>query len=69
MDGIKVLHMSVSIGEEQFYDNSVENLVQAIKRIHKSFAPEVNFIPEIAFLSNVSPNEISEKLDEFLEQN
>ncbi len=68
MDGIKVLHMSVSIGEEQFYDNSVENLVQAVKRIHKNFAPEISFIPEIAFLSNVSPDEISEKLDEFLDQ-
>lgn len=69
MDGIKVLHMSVSIGEEQFYDNSVENLVQAVKRIHKNFAPEVNFIPEIAFLSNASPDEISGRLDEFLDQN
>lgn len=68
-DGVKVLHMSVGMGEENLYDNSVQNLVQAVKSIHEKFAPEVVFIPEIAFLSNVSPEEISEKLDEFLEQN
>lgn len=69
LDGIKVLHMSFCIGEEVAYDNSVENMVQALKIIHKSVAPEVTFIPEIAFISYRPVDEISNKLDQFLDQN
>ena len=67
-DGVTVLHMSVSIGEEVFYDGSIEKLVQAVKRIHESYAPEVIFIPEIAFSSYTPIDEINEKLDIFLDQ-
>lgn len=68
-DGVKVLHMSVSIGEEAFYDNSVEDLVQALKRIHQGFAPEILFVPEIAFLSYTPIEETGEMLDKFLSLN
>lgn len=69
MDGVKVLHMSFSIGEDVWYDNSVENMVQALKRIHQSFAPEVLFIPEIGLNSYTPIDEINEKLTQFLAQN
>lgn len=68
LDGVKVLHMSVTIGEEAFYDNSTEDLVQAIRRIHQNFAPEVTFIPEIAFISYTPIDVINEKLDQYLSQ-
>lgn len=66
MDGIKLLHMSVTIGEEELYDNSIADLVQAIKRIHQKYAPEIIFIPEIACVTHTPIDEINEKLDEFL---
>lgn len=31
LDGVQLLHMSVSIGEEAFYDQSIEDLVKALK--------------------------------------
>ncbi|MCB2299288.1 amidohydrolase family protein [Clostridium tagluense] len=69
MDGVKVLNMSFGIGEVVWYDNSVDNMVQALKRIHKSFAPEVLFIPEIALSSFTPIDEINKKLNQFLGQN
>ncbi|MBZ9687344.1 hypothetical protein G9F72_013510 [Clostridium estertheticum] len=65
---VTVIHMSVSIREEVFYDGSIEELVQAVKRIHKSYALEVIFILEIAFISYTPIDEINEKLDRFLDQ-
>lgn len=66
MDGINTLHMSVTMGEEEFYSNSIENLIGAIKEIHQKLAPEINFIPEIAFVSYSPIDEVDAKLDEFL---
>jgi adenosine deaminase len=68
LDGVKVLHMSVSIGEEAFYNNCIEDLVQALKRIHQCFAPEILFMPEIAFLSYTPIEETYGKISQFLEQ-
>jgi adenosine deaminase len=68
MDGVDVLHMSITIGEEALYDNSVEELVQAVKRIHLHFAPEISFSPEIAFLSYTPIEETYEKLNQYLAQ-
>jgi adenosine deaminase len=69
LDGVELLHMSVSIGEEDFYDQSIEDLVKALKRIHQSVAPDVTFVPEIAFFSYTPLDEINEKLDQYLAQN
>lgn len=69
LDGVQLLHMSVSIGEEAFYDQSIGDLVKALKRIHQSVAPDVTFIPEIAFLSYTPVDEINEKLDQYFAQN
>lgn len=69
MDGVKVLNMGVSIGEEAFYDGSVEDLVHALRRIHRHFAPDILFLPEISFLSYTPMKEINEKIDEYLAQN
>lgn len=68
MDGVDVLHMSITIGEETFYDNSVEELVQALKRIHLYFAPEISFSPEISFLSYTPIEETYEKRNQYLAQ-
>ncbi|GAA0384996.1 hypothetical protein [Paenibacillus motobuensis] len=69
MDGVHLLHMSVTIGEEALFDNSAEKLVYAIQDIHQRVAPEVIFVPEIAFLTYTPIHETSEKLDQFLELN
>jgi len=69
MDGVKVLHMSFGFGELVWYDNSVDDLVQSLKRIHQSFAPEILFVPEIALVSYTPIDEINEKLNQFLAQN
>jgi adenosine deaminase len=68
MDGVDVLHMSITIGEESLYNNSIEDLVQALKKIHRHFAPEILFAPEIAFFSYTPIEETYEKLNLFLEQ-
>lgn len=67
MDGIQLLHMSVGLGEEDLFDNSPEQLIQAIQDIHLRVAPEIVFVPEIAFLTHTPMHETSEKLDQFLE--
>ncbi|MGV8981690.1 adenosine deaminase [Clostridium sp.] len=69
MDGVKVLNMSFNIGEATEYGNSVENMVQALKRIHQTFAPDVIFIPEVALSSFTPIDEMNDKLDQFLAQN
>lgn len=69
MDGVKVLNMSFNIGEASEYGNSVENMVQALKKIHQSFAPDVVFIPEVALSSFTPIDEMNDKLDQFLAQN
>lgn len=66
MDGIKLLHMSVTMGEEAWYDNSIEKLIQAIEGIHQRVAPEVIFFPEIAFLTYTPIQEVSDQMDQFL---
>jgi adenosine deaminase len=68
LDGIKVLHMSVSIREEELYDNSVEELTAALRCIHQTFAPEITFVPEIAFDTYTPIDKINSKLDEYLAQ-
>ncbi|MGV8984465.1 adenosine deaminase [Clostridium sp.] len=68
MDGVKVLNMSFGIGEASQYGYSVEEMVQTIKRIHLSFAPEVIFIPEIALSSFTPIDEMNEGLEHFLAQ-
>jgi adenosine deaminase len=67
-DGVTVLHMSVGFGETIWYNNSVDDLVQALKKIHQSFAPEVLFIPEIALSSLTPTDEMNEGLEQFLSQ-
>lgn len=66
-DRIRLLHMSIGIGEEAFYDNSPERLVRAVQEIHQRVAPEIHFVPELAFLTHTPMDETSRKLDEFLE--
>ncbi|MBZ9689360.1 adenosine deaminase [Clostridium estertheticum] len=68
MDGVKVLNMSFGIGEASEYGNSVENMVQALKRIHQSFAPDVIFMPEIALSTFTPIGEMNEGLEQFLAQ-
>lgn len=66
-DGVTVLHMSVTLGEELWFDGSPERLARAVQDIHRRVAPEIEFVPEIAFLTEGSPKEWSGKLDGFLE--
>lgn len=68
MDGVKVLDMCFDIDEVNEYDGSVEMMVQALKRLHKSFAPDINFIPGIALGSYNPMDVLSNGLNEFLAQ-
>lgn len=68
MDGIKLLDMSFSIGEASEFGGSVEYMVQVLKRIHKSYAPDVIFIPGIALNTNTPLDLLNKGLDEFLAQ-
>lgn len=68
MDGIKLLDMSFSIGEASEFGGSVENMVQVLKKIHKSYASEVIFIPGIALNTNTPLDLLNKGLDEFLAQ-
>jgi len=68
MDGVRLLDMSFSISEASEFGGSVESMVQALKRIHKSHAPEVIFIPGIALNTNTPLDLLNKGLDEFLAQ-
>lgn len=67
-DGVNLLNMSFSINEVSEYGNSVEDMVHALKQIHKNFAPNVTFIPEIALNSYTSFNALNKGVEEFLAQ-
>lgn len=68
MDGVKVLDMCFDTDEVCEYDGSVEKLVQALKRLHNTFAPEIDFIPGIALGSYYPMDKLESGLDEFLAQ-
>ena len=68
MDGVKVLDMCFDIGEVVEYDGSVEQMVEALKRLHNTFAPDIIFIPGIALGSYNSMDALSDGLNEFLAQ-
>lgn len=68
MDGVKVLDMCFDIDEASEYGGSAEKMVQALKRLHNTFAPEITFIPGIALGSYNPMDELSRGLDEFLAQ-
>ena len=66
MDGVRLLNMSFNIDEVSEYANSVENMINSLKKIHLKFAPNIIFIPEIALGSYMDTDEVNEKLNEFL---
>lgn len=65
-DGIKVLSMSFGIGEVRGFDNSVGEMIKTLKNIHKNYADDIIFIPEIALDTYTPMNESNEGLDKFL---
>ena len=67
-DGIKVLDMCFDTGEVNEYDGSVEKMVEALKELHNTFAPEINFIPGIALNTYNSIDILDNELDKFLAQ-
>ncbi|ADL52126.1 adenosine deaminase [Clostridium cellulovorans] len=67
-DGVKVLDMCFEIGEVSEFGGSVERMVQALKSLHNTFAPNVTFIPGIALGSYYPMDEMSRGLEEFLAQ-
>lgn len=66
-DGVKYLNMSVCVDEIQYYDNSVKSLIDTLKKLHQTYAPDVEFIPEIAFPTFIEVERLNELLDEFFE--
>lgn len=65
-DGVKVLDMC--FGEEEYFNNDVGEMVKTLKHLHKTFAPEVNFIPGIAIWSGDDKDHLHRRLDEYLAQ-
>ncbi|WP_339256537.1 hypothetical protein [Paenibacillus sp. FSL P2-0136] len=68
-DGVQLLHMSVTMGEEEWFDGSIATLIQTIQGIHQRFAPEIHFVPELAFLTHTPIQETIEMLEQYLEHN
>ncbi len=48
-DGVSVLSMSFGMGEEALFDHDILRFISAIKDLHLSMAPDVQFIPEVCF--------------------
>lgn len=67
-DGVKVLNMSISSDAIYYYGYRVEKLINILKRIHYTFAPNVIFIPEIGFKTKIPIDIMYELLEIFLEQ-
>ena len=68
-DGISIIKMSIDVSSINLYENSVHKLVDAIKNIHISIAPDIKLIPEIG-IDRGSPISTSIFLvDKFLESN
>lgn len=65
-DGVSVLHMSVTIGEEEWFDNSIAALIQTVHGIHQRVAPDIHFVPELAFLTHTPIEETVDKLEQYL---
>jgi len=57
-----------TIKKTSFYGNSVEDMVHALKRIHKEFALDVVFMPEIALNSTPPIYKMNSMLEQFLDQ-
>ncbi|ETT63053.1 adenosine deaminase [Paenibacillus sp. FSL R7-277] len=68
-DGVQLLHMSVTMGEEEWFDGSIATLIQTIQDIHQRVAPEIHFVPELAFLTHTPIQETIERLEQYLEYN
>lgn len=49
-DGVQLLHMSVTMGEEEWFNGSIATLIHTIQGIHQRVAPEIHFVPELTFL-------------------
>lgn len=62
-DGIELLNMSGGFEESSFYNNSVEFWINSIKKIHRNTAPNVNFIPEMAFNRGMPCDKAIEQLE------
>lgn len=68
-DGVQLLHMSVTMGEEEWFDGSIAALIKTIQGIHLRIAPEIHFVPELAFLTHTPIQESCDKLELYLEHN
>jgi adenosine deaminase len=62
-DGVKLLSMSIGFDESSFYNNSIDLWLNSIKEIHSNTAPEVNFMPEMAFNRGMSCDLAIEQLE------
>ncbi|MDF2590268.1 MAG: Adenosine deaminase [Anaerocolumna sp.] len=65
-DGVKRLQLSFGFGEEQPYGN-LREFANRINAIHNEIAPEIDFIPEIAFGKDFYSDDVLEKAEEYFE--
>lgn len=64
-DSIVVLAMSFGIGEIDFLDN-IDYFINAVNDLHKTFAPETKFFPELAIGRECNIDETYDRMDEIL---
>ncbi len=65
-DSVKVLEMSVDSGFNRFYPGGAKELSVRLDAIHKSIAPEMNFIPELGIARDRELAEAEEMAEDFI---
>ncbi|QTA37916.1 hypothetical protein JYK00_09395 [Thermosipho ferrireducens] len=66
-DGVVKLEMSIDVYFRHFYGGSAGKLIEVLKKLHKKYAPEVNFIPELGFNRSVSQDLLIEWFEPYLD--
>ena len=66
-DGVKVLEMSFDTRYRNYFEGKVENLISVLDNLHKSFAPDVIFRPEISLNREIQINILEEQFEPYLD--
>lgn len=66
-DGVKILEMSIDVYFRYNYEGAVGKLISRLKDLNSTFAPNVEFRPELGFNRSVSPDLLMEWFEPFLD--
>lgn len=66
-DGVKVLAMSVDVYHRFLWDGSVTRLVEVLDRLHRQYAPDIEFRPELGLTRSIALDRLMEWFEPFLD--